>query len=71
MNILTIYGFISILVMLVAYAMEYKSKNWLFVFSIACLSSSFYALLAGTLPFAVVEAIWSLIAFKRWFDLEK
>jgi hypothetical protein len=70
MNGLNLFGFVSIFVMLLAYALEHKSKNWILVFSIACLCSSVYAWHAGTFPFAVVEAVWAFIAFKRWFDFK-
>jgi hypothetical protein len=36
--------------------------------SVAALSSA-YGFLAGTWPFGVVEALWALIALRRYFGL--
>ena len=71
MDGLTLFGFISVAIMVVAYAMEDRSGQWILVFSLACLSSSLYAWLAGIVPFALVELIWSVIAFKRWRDAKE
>lgn len=54
--------------MLLAYALESRSSWWTFVFAISCLNASAYALLSGSWPFAAVEAIWALVAFKRWIN---
>lgn len=68
MNSLTLFGFISVSVMLVAYALEHKGRMWILIFAFACLSSALYGLLADALPFAVVETVWAGVAFKRWWD---
>ena len=67
MDALTVFGFASITVMLIAYIFETRSAIWLFVFATACVSSSVYGWLAGTLPFAIVEIIWAAVAFRRWW----
>ena len=67
MDGVTIYGFVSISVMLLAYAMEKRGRGWILVFSIGCLSSSIYGYLIGTLPFALVEGVWAIVAWKRWW----
>jgi hypothetical protein len=33
--------------------------------------ASSYAFLAGTWPFGVVEAVWAVIALRRWIGLRK
>lgn len=66
MDIPTLFGFASVTVMLISYALERRSRSWILVFAIACLSSALYALIAGTLPFAIVETVWSIVALVRW-----
>ena len=62
------FGLASIILMLIAYTFEHKSNLWILIFSIACLSSSIYAWIIGSIPFTIVEFIWAFIAFKKWFD---
>jgi len=66
MDPLTLFGFISVGIMLLAYALEHRDTVWILVFAIACLSSALYGLLAGTWPFALVESIWTIVALRRW-----
>jgi hypothetical protein len=63
---LTSFGAAAVTLMLIAYALEPQSSTWILVFAIACAASAIYAALAGTWPFTVVEAVWSLVAFRRW-----
>ena len=63
---LTIYGFASVTGMMVFYALEPRSRHFTLAFAGACLAASIYGLLAGTWPFAVVEAVWSGVAVVRW-----
>lgn len=66
MDSLTLFGFITVTVMLIAYALERRGRIWILIFAIACLFSALYGFLAGTLPFAVVEIIWTVVALRRW-----
>ncbi len=67
MTTLTLYGVCAVTVMLIAYALERRSVWWILVFAFACAASSAYGWLAGTWPFGVVEAIWALVALRRWW----
>jgi len=67
MDILTLFGFLSVLVMLLSYTLEDRGPGWILLFAAACLASAAYALLAGTLPFAIVETIWAGVALRRWW----
>jgi hypothetical protein len=67
MDSLTLFGACAVTVMLIAYALEQRSAWWIFVFAFACMASSLYGWLAGAWPFAVVEGIWALVAFRRWW----
>lgn len=68
MNTLTLFGFVSVSTMLLAYALEERGPFWIFVFAIACFTSALYGLLAGTWPFALVESIWGIVALRRWWN---
>ena len=66
MDLLTIYGLVSVVLMLVFYAVEDRSAWFILAFAGACLMASMYGFLQGAWPFGMVEAIWSLIAVRRW-----
>jgi hypothetical protein len=36
------------------------------VFAISCFGASTYAVLIGSIPFAIVEGLWGIVALKRW-----
>jgi hypothetical protein len=52
--------------MLAFYALEERSPYFLVAFAVACWAAAVYGGLAGTWPFAVVEAIWGLVALRRF-----
>ena len=64
--VLTIYGAAAVSFMMVAYALESKSPHFIAAFALGCALSSSYGFLAGTWPFGAVEAIWSLVALRRY-----
>lgn len=66
MDLLTIFGLFAVGAMLVFYALEKRSHWFVLAFAGACLLASAYGFLQGAWPFGVIEAIWSLIALKRW-----
>jgi hypothetical protein len=59
MNRLTWFGLLAVIAMLFCYAFEQRSP-WFVLGSI-------YGFLQGAWPFGVVEAVWSLVALRRWF----
>ena len=52
--------------MLVAYALEDRSRAFVLLFAAGCAASSAYGFLAGTWPFGIVEAVWTAVAVRRW-----
>lgn len=62
----TIYGVLAVTFMMVMYALESRHPRFILGFAAGCLLSSSYGFLAGAWPFGVVEAIWSLIALRRF-----
>jgi hypothetical protein len=52
--------------MLVFYALEKRSRWYTLAFAGACIMGSIYGFLQGAWPFGIVEAIWSVVAIRRW-----
>ena len=52
--------------MLASYTLEDRSPWFILVFSGACALGSIYGFLEGAWPFGLVEAVWALVAFRRW-----
>ena len=66
MDALTWFGLFAVTAMLVTYALEGRSHWWILAFAAACLLGSAYGFLQGAWPFGVVEAVWALVALRRW-----
>jgi hypothetical protein len=64
--VLTAFGAASVTFMMLMYALERRGRQFVLAFACGCLLSSTYGFLAGTWPFGIVEAIWTLIAIRRW-----
>jgi hypothetical protein len=67
LGLLTLFGACAVSLMMLSYALEARSAWWVLVFAFASVASSTYGWLAGTWPFGVVEAVWALIAVRRWW----
>jgi len=66
MDALTLFGVLAVTLMLLTYALENRSHWFVLGFAGACALGSAYGFLQGAWPFGVVEAIWALVAFRRW-----
>ena len=66
MDALTAFGLFAVTAMLVCYALEPRSRWFIFGFAVSCGLGSAYGFLQGAWPFGVVEAIWSMVALRRW-----
>jgi hypothetical protein len=64
--VLTVFGAVAVTFMMLMYALERRGRRFILAFACGCLLSSAYGFLAGTWPFGVVEAIWAVIALRRW-----
>lgn len=64
---LTIFGFVAVTLMLVTYALEARSRWFVLAFAGACALGSAYGFLQGAWPFGVVEAVWALVALRRFW----
>ena len=66
MSRLTTFGLFAVTSMLVCYALEKRSPWFILAFAVACALGSIYGFLQGAWPFGVVEAIWAIVAVRRW-----
>jgi hypothetical protein len=67
MNALTLFGLFAVTAMLVTYALEARSRWFILAFAGACLLGSAYGFLQGAWPFGAVEAIWAVVAARRFW----
>jgi amino acid transporter len=65
-HMLTIFGFIAVTIMMLSYTLESRSKWYVLIFAAASAATALYSALAGVYPITVVEAIWALIALRRF-----
>lgn len=66
MTPLTIFGLFAVTTMLVCYALEARSRWFILAFAGSCVLGSVYGFLQGAWPFGLVEAVWSIVALRRW-----
>jgi hypothetical protein len=67
MDRLTAFGLFAVIAMLVCYALEKRSRWFIILtFAASCALASAYGFLQGAWPLGVVEAVWSLVALRRW-----
>ena len=66
MSDLTLFGLIAVSAMLVLYALEDRHPLCILGFAVACALGSTYGFLQGAWPFGIVEAVWTLVALRRW-----
>jgi hypothetical protein len=63
---LTAFGLFAVTAMLVCYALEDRSPAFVLAFAGACALGSVYGFMQGAWPFGLVEAVWAVIAIRRW-----
>lgn len=67
MDRLTAFGLLAVSAMLVCYSLEKRSSGWILAFAGSCPMGSIYGFLQGAWPFGAVEAVWSVVALRRWW----
>ena len=60
------FGFVAVLCMVIMYALERRGSAYVLGFSLSCAAAALYAAMIRSWPFAVVEAIWTIVALRRW-----
>jgi hypothetical protein len=64
--VITLYGVVAVSFMMMMYALEKRARGFIAAFALGCVLSSVYGFWSGAWPFGVVEALWSLIAWRRF-----
>ena len=67
MDTLTIFGLFAVSAMLFFYALEKRNPWFILAFAGSCLLGSIYGFLQGAWPFGLVEAVWFIVAVRRWW----
>ena len=68
---LTIFGSIAVSIMVTAYFFEHRSRWFILIFAGASVATAIYSGLAEVYPITVIEAIWSVIALRRFLDAHR
>lgn len=63
---MTTFGLFAVTAMMVFYALENRSRHFILAFAGACVLASVYGFLQGAWPFGLIEAVWSIVAVRRW-----
>lgn len=71
MSILSLFGLFAVTAMVVCYSLEQRSSWFILAFAVACVLGSVYGFLQGAWPFGLVEAVWALVAVRRWLQATK
>jgi Mg/Co/Ni transporter MgtE len=67
LDALSLFGLLAVTAMLVFYALEQRSPWFVLAFAGACAAGSVYGFLQGAWPFGLVEAVWALVALRKWW----
>ncbi len=63
---LTVFGLGALSFMMAMYALEQRGRGYTAAFALGCALSSGYGFFSGAWPFGIVEAMWTLVALRRW-----
>jgi hypothetical protein len=66
MDLVTAFGVAALTFMMAMYALERRGPGFVLAFALGCALSSAYGFLSGAWPFGMVEAVWALVALRRW-----
>jgi hypothetical protein len=64
--VLTAFGITALTFMMVMYALEPRNAGFVLAFAAGCALASVYGFLSGAWAFGGVEAIWCLVAVRRF-----
>ena len=63
---ITVFGIVALTFMMTMYALEGRGTRFVAAFAAGCALSSVYGFVSGAWPFGAVEAIWCVIALRRY-----
>lgn len=70
MTLLSAFGLISVILMLIFYALEERSHWFILAFSLSCVLGSIYGFLQGAWPFGLAEIAWTVVVFRKWWQVK-
>ena len=68
---LTLFGSIAVSIMFLSYWTEERSKWLVLVFALGSALTSLYSGLAEVYPITVIEALWALVAVRRFAQRQR
>jgi hypothetical protein len=68
---LTVYGVLALVFMMAMYTLERRGTVFIAAFALGCALASSYGFLSGAWPFGSVEAVWALIAIRRYWTTRR
>lgn len=68
---LTVFGSVAVGVMMVSYGLEARSNWFVLLFAFGSAATSLYSGLVEAYPITAIEALWSLIALRRFVRRSK
>ncbi len=66
-TMITVYGVLALSFMMLMYLFERRGPSFVVAFAAGCALSSSYGFLSGAWPFGGVEAVWTVVALRRWY----
>ena len=68
---LTVFGSLAVGIMFLSYWRERSSKWMVLLFAVASAATSAYSGLVEAYPITVIEALWSGVAFHRFYKRDR
>ena len=65
---LTVFGSIAVTIMMVSYWLEPRSKWFVLLFAGGSAATALYSGLVEAYPITVIEALWTLVALRRFVN---
>ena len=65
---LTAFGVAALSFMMLMYALEHRGRGFILAFAVGCFLASAYGFLSGSWPFGIIEAIWGVIAVRKFIS---
>ena len=63
---ITVFGSVAVGTMMLSYSLEARSRWFVLLFAVASGATSLYSGLVEAYPITVIEAVWALIALRRF-----
>jgi hypothetical protein len=64
--VITAFGVVAAVTMVVAYALEGRGRQWVAVFAAGCFAAAVFGVITGAWVFAGLESVWGVVAVHRF-----